>query len=103
MNGITFLTFDEVLQIHRRHLDVYGGRDGFIDRSIVESATAQPQASMFGQYLHEDIAHMAAAYLFHFAAAQGFVDGNKSTAAGVCDDLPRAQRLRVGVLRRRAL
>src|SRR4051812_41929036 len=47
-----------------------------------ESATAQPQATMFGEYRHADIAEMAAAYLSHFAAAQGFVDGNKRTAAG---------------------
>lgn len=39
-----------------------------------------PQATMFGQFLHKDLAEMAAAYLFHFAAAQGFVDGNKRTA-----------------------
>src|SRR5688500_12168877 len=39
-----------------------------------------PQSAMCGEYLHSDIAEMAAAYLFHFAAAQGFVDGNKRTA-----------------------
>jgi len=81
VDEITFLTIDDVLEIHSRQLALYGGLEGFIDRNVVESATAQPQASMFGQYLHEDLAEMAAAYLFHFAAAQGFADGNKRTAA----------------------
>jgi len=82
MDDITFLSLDDVIEVHRRQLDLYGGSDGFIDRNVVESAAAQPAMSMFGQYLHEDVAEMAAAYLFHFAAAQGFVDGNKRTAAG---------------------
>ena len=81
MDDITFLSFDDVLLIHADQLERYGGLEGFIDRNIVESAVAQPKASMFGRYLHEDVAEMAAAYLFHFAAAQGFVDGNKRTAA----------------------
>jgi death-on-curing protein len=82
MDEINFLSFDDLLEIHSRQLALYGGGEGFIDRNVVESALAQPQASMFGRYLHEDVAVMAAAYLFHFAAAQGFVDGNKRTAAG---------------------
>ena len=41
---------------------------------------------MFGEYLHPDIAAMAAAYLFHFAAAQGFVDGNKRTGAATATE-----------------
>lgn len=81
MEEINFLSIDDILEIHRRQLDLYGGLDGFNDRNVVESAAAQARASMFGQYLHEDLAEMAAAYLFHFAASQGFTDGNKRTAA----------------------
>jgi death-on-curing protein len=35
---------------------------------------------MFGNYLHEDLAAMAAAYLYHIAENQPFIDGNKRTA-----------------------
>ena len=80
MADIDFLSFDEVVEIHTEQLALYGGRDGFIDETVVRSALAQPRASMFGEYLHDDIAHMAAAYLFHLAASRGFVDGNKRTA-----------------------
>jgi len=38
-----------------------------------------PQASFGGAYLHEDLAHMAAAYAFHIAQNQPFLDGNKRT------------------------
>jgi death-on-curing protein len=34
---------------------------------------------MFGEFLHEDIFHMAAAYAFHIAESQAFLDGNKRT------------------------
>src|SRR5213075_2599994 len=78
---INFLSLQDVLDIHDDQLKRQGGRAGFIDKNVVESAVAQPQAKMFGQYLHQDIPAMAAAYLFHFAASQGFADGNKRTGA----------------------
>jgi death-on-curing protein len=81
MAEIEFLSLDDVLAIHADQLARYGGRAGFVDRNVVEGVTAAPQATMFGSYLNEDIAAMAAAYLFSFAASQGFTDGNKRTAA----------------------
>ena len=39
-----------------------------------------PQASFGGEYLHSDIFEMAAAYAFHIAENQPFLDGNKRTA-----------------------
>lgn len=81
MAEIDFLTLEDVLEIHARQLELYGGMEGILDRGVVESAAAAPQASMFGEYLNADIAEMAAAYLFSFAASQGFVDGNKRTGA----------------------
>jgi death on curing protein len=80
MDDIVFLTWEEVMSLHRQQLEEFGGQDGFIDRRIVESALAQPKQTMFGEYLHDDIAHMAAAYLYHLATTQGFMDGNKRTA-----------------------
>jgi len=38
-----------------------------------------PQQSFGGEYLHRDIFEMAAAYAFHLAESQAFVDGNKRT------------------------
>ncbi|MFA6033756.1 MAG: type II toxin-antitoxin system death-on-curing family toxin, partial [Myxococcota bacterium] len=43
------------------------------------SAVAQPQASFGGKYVHQDLFQMAAAYAFHLAQNQPFIDGNKRT------------------------
>ena len=39
-----------------------------------------PQQGFGGAYVHEDLAAMAAAYLYHIAENQPYVDGNKRTA-----------------------
>ena len=38
-----------------------------------------PQQSFGGQLLHVDLFEMAAAYAFHLAESQAFIDGNKRT------------------------
>ena len=39
-----------------------------------------PESGFEGQYLHENIFLIAAAYLFHISKNHPFVDGNKRTA-----------------------
>lgn len=75
-----FLHVEDVLSIHKRQLEAFGGQDGIRDRGLLESAVAMPQATFGGEFLHEDIFAMAAAYAFHIAENQPFVDGNKRTA-----------------------
>ena len=75
-----FLTVEDVLELHDDQLRLFGGGDGIRDWSALESAVAVPQASFDGQFLHEDLFAMAAAYAFHIAENQPFVDGNKRTA-----------------------
>lgn len=82
MNEPLFLVIDEVLLVHARQLDEHGGQAGVRDRGLLESAVATPQASFGGEYLHEDLCAMAAAYAFHIAENQPFVDGNKRAAMG---------------------
>jgi len=40
-----------------------------------------PQSGFGGQYLHEDLAAMAAAYLFHIVENHPFMHGNKRAGA----------------------
>ena len=75
-----FLTVAEVLEIHSEQLNAHGGIHGIRDQSLLESAVMTPQASFGGEYLHQDIFEMAAAYAFHIAENQPFLDGNKRTA-----------------------
>lgn len=79
MDGIIFLTLDEVLQIQIEEIARFGGEEGIHDVRLIESAIAQPGMSFGGSYLHADIAAMAAAYLFHLSKNHGFKDGNKRT------------------------
>lgn len=74
-----FLTLEEILEIHDDQILRYGGDVGIRDRGLLESAIAMPQQSFGGQFLHNDIFEMAAAYAFHVAESQAFVDGNKRT------------------------
>jgi death-on-curing protein len=72
-----FLTREEVLEIHALQLARYGGGAGLRDPGLLESALAQPEATFGGQYVHQDLWEMAAAYLFHLVSNHPFVDGNK--------------------------
>ena len=76
-----FLEVDNVLEIHRHQIEMYGGALGMRDRGLLESAVAMPQATFGGHFLHQDIAEMAAAYLFHLVQNHPFLDGNKRTGA----------------------
>lgn len=77
----TFLSLDEVLEIHRDQIERYGGSPGVRDLGLLQSALAMPQATFGGQYLHADLFEMAAAYLFHIAQNHPFLDGNKRCGA----------------------
>ena len=80
---IVFVKFEDICEIHDLALEQFGeGAPGFVDEHAVRSAAAQAEASVFGQYLHEFPAGMAAAYLFFLTRQQGFVQGNKRTAVG---------------------
>ncbi len=74
-----FLSVDEVLDLHADQLRLFGGSDGIRDRGALESAIATPAASFGGVFLHDGLFEMAAAYAFHIAENQPFVDGNKRT------------------------
>ncbi|MFH0984932.1 MAG: type II toxin-antitoxin system death-on-curing family toxin [Candidatus Omnitrophota bacterium] len=75
-----FLTHDEVLKLHVRQIELFGGTDGIRDMALLHSALAQPEASFGGHWLHNDIFEMAAAYAYHICQNHPFFDGNKRTA-----------------------
>ena len=78
---IQFLSVEDVLVIHSDTIASEGGLDGIRDTGLLESAVAMPQQQFGGYYLHDGLAEMAAAYLFHIAANHPFLDGNKRAAA----------------------
>ncbi len=74
-----FLSIEDVLSLHADQLELYGGAAGLRDSGALEAAVQMPQATFAGEFLHPDLFSMAAAYAFHIAESQAFVDGNKRT------------------------
>jgi death-on-curing protein len=75
-----FLSLEEILDLHADQLRLFGGADGIRDRGALEAAVAMPSATFAGSFLHDGVFDMAAAYAFHIAENQPFLDGNKRTA-----------------------
>ena len=84
-----FLDLEDVLRIHRRQIQKFGGTPGIRDLGLLKSALAQPQVTFSGELLHTTVWEQAAAYLFHLVMNHPFLDGNKRTAFAVMDTFLR--------------
>ncbi|MBD2165108.1 type II toxin-antitoxin system death-on-curing family toxin [Calothrix membranacea FACHB-236] len=80
-----FLSTSQVIKIHERQIEIFGGTTGIRDAGLLDSALAQPQATFGGELLHPTIYKQAAAYPYHLAMNHPFIDGNKRTAFAVMD------------------
>jgi death-on-curing protein len=80
MDEPVFLSREKVLELHRISLQLHGGLDGLREPGLLDSALMQPEAAYF--YGQGDLAAIAAAYAFHIAQNQPFLDGNKRAAMG---------------------
>lgn len=72
-----FLTREVIDNIHADSIALFGGSPGVRDDGLVESALGSAQNAWF--YGRGDLFEVAAAYAFHLAQAQAFIDGNKRT------------------------
>ena len=72
-----FLTTEQVAILHRMSLERHGGQDGMRDESAFEIAVMEPRNVWY--YAQGDLFDVAAAYAFHLAESQAFLDGNKRT------------------------
>lgn len=72
-----YLSLAEVVDLHRRILQVTGSAIGLRDLGALESAIAQPQATFGGVHLYPTLAEKAAALSFALIQGHPFVDGNK--------------------------
>jgi death-on-curing protein len=75
-----FLSFEQVQEIHQEAIKEFGGTLGIRDRGALDSAIFHPQNVYF--YGGGDLCDIAAAYAYHIAEAQAFLDGNKRSAVG---------------------
>lgn len=70
-----YLTVAEVLAIHHRQIETYGGSHGVRDVGALESAVFRPQTGYYSSLAEE-----AAALMESLANNHAFVDGNKRVA-----------------------
>ncbi|MGB5346543.1 MAG: type II toxin-antitoxin system death-on-curing family toxin [Woeseia sp.] len=74
-NPVKFLSVDEVLAIHERLIERFGGSAGIRDQGLLESALYRPQTGYYN-----DLASMAAALFESLLLNHAFIDGNKRVA-----------------------
>jgi death-on-curing protein len=75
-----FLSRAQIGRLHDQSLARFGGADGVGDEGLIQSALAAAKNAYF--YGQGDLFDIAAAYAFHLAEAQAFIDGNKRTGIG---------------------
>lgn len=77
---ITFYpTLQEVLYLHRRLLERFGGQEGVRDLGLLDSALHRARSGYY-----ETLSEQAAALLQSLARNPPFVDGNKRVALATC-------------------
>lgn len=91
--AVQFLSLDEVLAIHERVIEAFGGSTGVRDRGLLESALYRPQSGYY-----ESLEGMAAAMFESLLINHPFVDGNKRVAFFATDVFLRLNgwKMRVG-------
>ena len=78
MNEPRFLTVEQVGRLHQRTIERFGGLHGVRDTFVLEAAVIHPRN--VHHYGEGDLFDVAAAYCYHIAQAQAYIDGNKRTA-----------------------
>ena len=89
---VHFLTVDEVLAIHERLIEVFGGPVGVRDPGLLESALFRPRTGYY-----EDLSTMAAALFESLLMNHPFIDGNKRVAFFSTDVFLRLNGWRLSV------
>jgi death-on-curing protein len=72
---VGFLTVDEVVAIHERLIEVFGGPRGLRDPGLLESALYRPRTGYY-----QDLSAMATAMFESLLMNHPFIDGNKRVA-----------------------
>ncbi len=81
-----FITIEEVIEIHKRIIEKYGGESGILNRGelefIVDWVNSHPRKSIYWK---------VAILLRGIVSGHPFVDGNKRTAFEVTDTILRSR------------
>jgi death-on-curing protein len=80
-----YVSVEQLLRLHERHIERFGGSPGLRDRGALESAAARPAMTFGGDDLYPDLAAKAAALLHSVVMNHPFVDGNKRVGAAAAE------------------
>jgi death-on-curing protein len=89
---IKHLSLDEVLALHSRLLEHFGGAEGVVDLGLLDSALHRPRSGYY-----QDAAEMAAALFESLIMNHSFVDGNKRVAFFATDVFLRLNGWKISV------
>lgn len=78
-----YLSIKEILQLHFKIINDYGGSHGVRDEGRIVSVSQAPKLEAFGQHQYPSMHQKAAVYLRNIIADHPFVDSNKRTAVTV--------------------
>ena len=84
-HGPVWISEELVIAVHARQITEHGGSAGIRDKSLLRSALARPQQLYAYGDPSPDIAALAASLAYGIAKNHPFVDGNKRTAAVLCE------------------
>lgn len=73
-------TVRQVLILHERMIQKFGGSSGVRDMGMLESAVGRPFATFGGEDLYPNILMKAGAFIQSIVKNHPFIDGNKRTA-----------------------
>lgn len=81
---VNYLSLDEILRLHFRVIEDFGGSHGIGDEGRLKSVIQAPKQHSFGKEQYPTIFDKAAVYLRNIIGDHPFTDGNKRTGVTVC-------------------
>jgi death-on-curing protein len=87
---VLFLRIHEVLALHARAIEEFGGLHGVRDAGALEAVLTAAENRAY--YEQASLATCAATYAYHLTPAHAFLDGNKRLAAAVAEILLELNR-----------
>ncbi len=76
---IRYLAEEEILLIHFKLIERYGGSHGLRDSERIKSVVAAPRQELFGAEQYSDLCEKAAVYAHNIIGDHPFTEGNKCT------------------------
>ena len=78
-----FVSKEDVLAIHHRAIDEFGGSQGILNEGSLEAALVAAENRAW--YEDAEVVICAATYAFHLCQGHAFIDGNERVAAAVSE------------------